>query len=61
MLELFPRLASFDLPDNRNPEHLWEDDARMLKEWAEGKRDDCLVHVAKNAFIIDLGFKRFMP
>lgn len=48
MLELFPRLASFDLPDNRNPEHLWGDDARMLVEWASGKRDDCFVHVAKD-------------
>lgn len=48
MLELFPRLASFDLPQNRNPEHLWGGDAEILKGWAKGKRDDCFVHVAKN-------------
>ena len=48
MLELFPRLASFDLPDNRNPKHLWADDARMLTDWAAGSRDDCFVHVAKD-------------
>jgi len=48
MLELFPRLASFDLPDNRNPEHLWADDASLLTEWASGNRDDCFVHVAKD-------------
>ena len=48
MLELFPRLASFDLPDNRNPEHLWGDDARMLADWASGNRDDCFVYVAKD-------------
>ncbi len=48
MLELFPRLASFDLPDNRNPEHLWGGDAEMLRDWAVGRRDDCFVHVAKN-------------
>jgi ribosomal protein S18 acetylase RimI-like enzyme len=48
MLELFPRLASFDLPENRNPEHLWAGDARMLVDWAAGKRDDCLVCIAKD-------------
>ena len=47
MLELFPRLASFDLPDYRNPDHLWADDAKMLKQWADGDRGDCFVHVAK--------------
>ena len=48
MLELFPRLASFDLPENRSPEHLWAGDARMLKDWAAGKRDDCFVFIAKD-------------
>jgi GNAT superfamily N-acetyltransferase len=48
MLELFPRLASFDLPENRNPEHLWADDARILADWVSGNRDDCFVHVAKD-------------
>ena len=48
MLELLPRLASFDLPDNRNPEHLWGDDARLLTDWALGNRDNCFVHVAKD-------------
>ncbi len=48
LLELFPRLAAFDLPQNRNPDHLWSGDAEILKDWAAGNRDDCLVHVAKN-------------
>jgi ribosomal protein S18 acetylase RimI-like enzyme len=48
MLELFPRLASFDLPDYRNPDHLWSDDAKMLTQWAAGVRGDCFVHVAKD-------------
>lgn len=47
MLELFPRLASFDLPENRNPQHLWGGDADMLTDWAAGNRNDCFVHVAK--------------
>ena len=48
MLELFPRLASFDVPENRNPEHLWSGDAEMLADWAAGKRPDIFVHVAKS-------------
>jgi GNAT superfamily N-acetyltransferase len=48
MLELFPRLASFDFPDNRNPKHLWGDDASLLTDWALGNRDDCFVRVAKD-------------
>ena len=47
MLELFPRLASFELPDGRNPGHLWGGDAEMLRDWATTGNDDCLVHVAK--------------
>ncbi len=47
MLALFPRLASFSVPENRNPEHLWSGDAEILKGWADGERGDCFVHVAK--------------
>jgi len=47
LLELFPRLASFDVPENRNPKHLWGGDAEMLADWAAGKRADIFVHVAK--------------
>jgi len=48
MLALFPRLASFDLPNDRNPEHLWSGDAEMLREWAGGGNTNCIVHVAKS-------------
>jgi len=48
MLALFPRLASFNVPDGRNPKHLWGGDAKMLEDWAENGNDDCLVHVAKD-------------
>ena len=46
MLALFPRLAAFDVPESRIPEHLWVHDAAMLERWAAGDQDDCLVHVA---------------
>lgn len=48
MLELFPRLASFELPNNRNPRHLWQGDARLLVSWADGKTSNILVNVAKD-------------
>lgn len=47
MLALFPRLASFELPNDRNPRHLWEGDAAKLREWAAGKIPECLVNVAR--------------
>jgi ribosomal protein S18 acetylase RimI-like enzyme len=48
MLILFPRLASFDVPNGRNPDHLWRGDADMLRKWANEGSEDCIVHVAKN-------------
>lgn len=48
MLALFPRLSDFPIPENRNPVHLWRGDADMLKDWAKGGRDDCLVFVAED-------------
>ena len=45
---LLPFLASFEVPAGRNPRDLWEGDAQILKEWAEGSRPECFVHVAKD-------------
>ena len=49
MLALFPRLASFELPNDRNPDHLWSGDAEMLRNWASSGNDRCLVNVAKDS------------
>jgi ribosomal protein S18 acetylase RimI-like enzyme len=46
ILELFPRLAGFDLPTNRSPEDLWRGDAELLRSWGAGAAPQCLVHVA---------------
>ncbi len=45
---LFPRLASFSVPDRRNPKHLWEGDYELLLEWTRGDSPHCLVNVAKD-------------
>ncbi len=55
ILELMPRLADFDVPASRNPRHLWEHDAEMLREWACGE-SACLVHVAVDGAGNVLGF-----
>jgi len=47
MLALLPRLAAFDLPPSRNPEHLWTHDAALLKRWLAGEAEGCRVHVAE--------------
>jgi len=55
MLELMPRLAEFDVPDRRDPEHLWRDDAKLLQRWIDGE-EECLVHVAVSGEHNILGF-----
>ena len=46
ILELFPRLAAFDVPENRSAEDLWRGDAELLRLWSTGQAPQCLVHVA---------------
>ena len=46
MLALMPRLADFEVPASRNPEHLYRDDAKLLQRWLDGK-EECLVQVAE--------------
>lgn len=46
---IMPRLADFNVPENRNPDHLWQGDLKMVHEWARGERDDVDVCVASTA------------
>jgi len=46
ILALLPRLANFDVPTNRNPDHLWQGDADLFRDWAAGNRADVEVRVA---------------
>lgn len=63
MLALMPRLSEFEVPETRNPEHLWRDDAALLREWIEGDANDCLVHVAEDGDgeILGLTLVRLRP
>lgn len=55
ILAMMPRLAAFDVPESRDPEHLWRDDAKLMQSWLDGDAGDCLVQVAADAAGI-LGF-----
>ena len=48
MVALLPRLAAFDIPDHREPRHLWEGDQALLERWLAGDARNCQVHVAVN-------------
>ena len=63
MLALMPRLSEFEIPDSREPEHLWRDDAALLRRWISGDADDCLVHVAEDngGAILGLTLVRLRP
>jgi ribosomal protein S18 acetylase RimI-like enzyme len=56
MLALMPRLAAFDIPEGRNPEHLYQDDEALLRRWLARDEEDCLVHVAVGEDDVVLGF-----
>lgn len=46
MQALLPRLAEFEIPTRRNPEHLWRDDEQMLLSWLAGKEPNFYAFVA---------------
>ncbi len=46
LLALLPRLGSFDIPESRVREHLWQDDEKLLRRWLDGAAEQCLVNVA---------------
>lgn len=55
MQALLPRLAGFDIPERREPQHLWQDDAALLQRWLDGDAKGCLVQVAEDNGVL-LGF-----
>ncbi len=46
IIPLLPRLADFEVPNGRDPRFLWEGDADLLRQWAQGTAPNCLVKVA---------------
>ena len=56
ILALMPRLASFEVPESRDPVDLWRSDAAMFQRWLDGEAPECLVHVAVDDANEVLGF-----
>lgn len=46
MHSMLPRLAAFQLPHNRKPKDTYSGDGKMLRQWIDGKEQDCFVYVA---------------
>ena len=46
ILELLPQLADFDVPEKRNPRHLWEGDAALVQKLLAGEPTDSFCDVA---------------
>ena len=44
--KLLPRLADFNVPSYRIPEHLWHGDRDLILNWANGNQNDVFVTVA---------------
>ncbi len=47
VLAMMPRLAMFELPDERDAKDLWRHDAETAKRWADGDAPNCRIHVAE--------------
>ncbi len=47
MLAILPRLGEFELAPWRLPEHLWGDDAKLLREVFAGSAPQCFAQVAQ--------------
>ncbi len=56
MLALMPRLADFDVPQGRQADDLYNDDAELMRQWLAGSADDCLVQAAVDDNENILGF-----
>lgn len=46
MYALLPLLASFEIPDGRNPDDLWQGDRAMLDRWLDGDAPEAFTLVA---------------
>jgi len=47
LLALLPRLAAFNVPPHREPQHLWEHDAELLQRCLAGAAPQCFAQVAE--------------
>lgn len=46
IIALLPRLADFEVPKHRTPEHLWYGDRSLVQNWAKGDHPEVDIAVA---------------
>lgn len=46
IIALLPRLADFDVPPARNPDHLWQGDRELVLAWQQGNKPQVHAWVA---------------
>ena len=46
--DLLPELATFEVPQGRNPKDLWHGDLETLHRWRDGREPQVMVHVAQS-------------
>ncbi len=46
IVAMLPMLASFPIAEDRNPDDLWQSDAKLVQRWARGEEPQVIVHVA---------------
>lgn len=56
ILEMMPRLGSFEIPASRVREHLWMHDDKLMRQWLKGAAAHCQVTVAVDDAEQVLGF-----
>lgn len=65
VVALLPRLADYELPENREPEMFWGSDAELARRWARGEAPDsvikvgCVGEVVKAAAIVTFNADHF--
>lgn len=62
-LALLPELADFEVPANRNPDHLWQGDAKLLKQFFAGDtpNSEALVAVDQQGSLYGLAIYTLRP
>ena len=63
IVELFPRLADFDVPEHRQPQELWAGDLELFNRWVDGHQLDCFVLVGSTTDeqILGMALVRLRP
>lgn len=62
IMALLPRLAAFEIPNQRAPEELWQGDAEMVQQWVDKERTNMDVWLVRaNNSVIGVSIVSYKP